>query len=858
MQKSKRFGHIISLSKPPGMQVQKPFKCPTSLPSPRKGSKKFSFSLRSPHDKESDLILIKRKFLNKSKQTKSTSNYLSFANPINRISITKKNTLNTNTSIKSQLMLASVDYSTDNKIIKDILVQKKKGLNIAGQSLQPSHIREISTSLKTRHNPKKSSVTTLSTRKNSSEKNSCRSLIRGTSLYNKLLKNKKLLNKINVNKSISQNINHNLNKKKISSTTASSPVNSNKHMSMMMYSKRKLIKNKTSQNSKTSLHKTIKSVERLDKKNKPVSNSNSNSSTKNYNQPQKKASSSVVQNKQVYKKKMDVLINNSLKEIDKIKQNFKKHFSSNNSPKYITRDKKPMSNEMLPNPSISTLSSSNIDNSYYLSQSNKISQFIKQSYQKNKKYPETTINFYKYGRLIGQGAFGKVNLGLNVLCGRIVAIKSFNKHKLKKNEESKKKIFYETNLMKKLNHPSITKILEVFETDKYILIIMEYINGGNLYSFVKKRRHLTEKTAKFLFKQIIQGIKYMHQNHIVHRDIKLENILIDLNNNIKICDFGIGKVLSENNSILYDQCGTPMYIAPEILLCRKDKGYEAYPVDIWSAGIALYIMLSGNLPFTVNCQSRTKTRDNNTNELQLAIISKDPKPITDISPEAQDLLKGLLDKNPKTRLTPDQILNHPWLREDLSGEKYHLFTKAEMIMLSKTYIDYRYAKVEDLKENFTISNLNSDEALNNLKNNETKSLILAPYNSIITDQLEFELGICEDLPIQNNIVQFSNRIKEYNMNYELNNNGELDNGVLINSKFDMENMVTESIYYYEEEKSMKTGGKVPNKKVDEESLLKKIEKLGYDRSYVLNCIKNNQLCYATAVYYLLKNYEHID
>ena len=134
--------------------------------------------------------------------------------------------------------------------------------------------------------------------------------------------------------------------------------------------------------------------------------------------------------------------------------------------------------------------------------------------------------------------------------------------------------------MKKLNHPNITKILEMFEDDKYILIIMEYINGGNLFSFVKKRRKLSEKTAKFLFRQIMLGIKHIHSQKIVHRDIKLENILIDFNNNIKICDFGIGRILDEPGELLYDKCGTPMYMAPEILLSNKEKGYPSSNTSI--------------------------------------------------------------------------------------------------------------------------------------------------------------------------------------------------------------------------------------------------------------------------------------
>ena len=293
------------------------------------------------------------------------------------------------------------------------------------------------------------------------------------------------------------------------------------------------------------------------------------------------------------------------------------------------------------------------DSFYYLKESQKLSEYIKNYYKENKTYPETNLNFYKYGRLIGQGAFGKVNLGLNVLTGRVVAIKSFNKSNLKSNSENLNKILYETNLMKRLNHPNITKILELFEDEEYILIIMEYINGGNLLSFVKKHRKVSEKTSKLLFKQIILGIKYIQEQNIVHRDIKLENILIGLNNNIKICDFGIGRVLSSPDELLFDQCGTPMYIAPEILLSSKKKGYKGFPVDIWSSGIVLYILLSGTLPFSFKNtsfffeQSDETLIDedkNNSVELQYNIINKDPKEIENISDEAKDLLKKNIKK----------------------------------------------------------------------------------------------------------------------------------------------------------------------------------------------------------------------
>ena len=543
-----------------------------------------------------------------------------------------------------------------------------------------------------------------------------------------------------------------------------------------------------------------------------------------------------------------------------------------------------------------TLSSLTHDNNYYFSQYLKLSKFIKNFYKENNEYPNTLLSFYKYGRLIGQGAFGKVNIGLNVLTGRIVAIKSFNKQTLlNQGKENKEKILYETDLMRRLNHPNITKILELFETEKYILIILEYINGGNLFSFVKKRRKLNEKTAKFLFKQIIQGIKYIHNNHIVHRDIKLENILIDLNNNIKICDFGIGKILENpNDTILYDQCGTPMYMAPEILLSNRNQGYEAYPVDIWSAGIALYIMLSGTLPFSLSKNNDSENismegeRKNNL-ALQYSIIHNDPKPVEKISAEAQNLLSGLLNKNPKNRITIDEILNHPWLKNcNEDNNKFNLFTKAEMILLSKTFVDYRFANIENIKENFTLSNLNKDDInYNNNVNIETKSNILAPYNTIrqifinnnnnsfdnMNNDFE-ENEIFNDLKnkeikIRNGILLFSNKVREFNMNYELNNNGECDNGILINMKTDS-NFLNSTINNesnlnnnnnennFEEEFYNENKKKNINEKQREENILNKIENdFGYKKEYVKKSIENNDLNHARAVFYLMMNYEHI-
>ena len=564
--------------------------------------------------------------------------------------------------------------------------------------------------------------------------------------------------------------------------------------------------------------------------------------------------------------------------------------------KKSTHNRNTEQNFVLNNRTNTSVLSTMKDSNYYSHECEVLSKYIKDYYKQNSCYPSTDLSFYKYGRIIGRGAFGKVNIGLNILTGRIVAIKSFNKKNIV-NESSKKKILYETNLMRGLFHPSVTKILETFESEKYMLIIMEYISGGNLQNFVKKRRKLCEKTAKILFRQIIQGIKYIHSRGIVHRDIKLENILLDLNNIIKICDFGVGKLIKPS-TILKDQCGTPVYMAPEII---KGEGYHGFPVDIWSAGVALYIMLSGSLPF-----NKDKEHD-----LEFSILNNNLKEISDISEDANNLLKNILEKDPNKRFTANQILEHPWMNTNLNDEenndydynneiknvnKYHLFTNAESILLAKTHIDYRNAQKKDLAENFTIKNLYTMDEKNK-KNVDTKSAILAPYNSMLSDYEDSEENFNannskknnksknnpydlldnynNELEIKNGLIKYHGKAKEFNMNYELNNNEEIDNGMLINSKNELISTEEEkdnnekNIYLVKNNNIInKIKTNIQNKKKHRPSspyrpppinqtFVKMVSDLGYDDEYVIKSLEKNELNHATAVYYLLSNYENV-
>ena len=232
------------------------------------------------------------------------------------------------------------------------------------------------------------------------------------------------------------------------------------------------------------------------------------------------------------------------------------------------------------------------DSSYYQQEQKKISEEIKEYYRINKKYPKSCINYYLYGRQIGHGAFGQVNLALHIASGRLVAIKIFAKKNLK-NTRAKEKIMTEIETLSNFHHPFINQILDHFETETHIFIVMEYV-CGDLLGFIRKRAKLSESVSKIIFKQLIEGLKYIHKKHYVHRDIKLDNILIDLTNTIKICDFGVSKHFDDKNEIMYDHCGTPAYIAPEIF---EHTGYKGPACDIWSAGVTLYYMLAGEQPF---------------------------------------------------------------------------------------------------------------------------------------------------------------------------------------------------------------------------------------------------------------------
>lgn len=169
-----------------------------------------------------------------------------------------------------------------------------------------------------------------------------------------------------------------------------------------------------------------------------------------------------------------------------------------------------------------------------------VMQLVYDSFKNKGVPPITLISFYRIGKMLGRGAFGKVNLAMHKLVRKLVALKSLNKVQLT-DEAHKAKLMKEVNLLLKLRHNHVVKIYETIETEKHIIIVMELCAGGDLLNYVRKRRRLKEPYAQKIFKQIIDGLCYIHAKQIAHRDIKLDNILLDGKGNVKIGDFGVSR-----------------------------------------------------------------------------------------------------------------------------------------------------------------------------------------------------------------------------------------------------------------------------------------------------------------------------
>ena len=254
---------------------------------------------------------------------------------------------------------------------------------------------------------------------------------------------------------------------------------------------------------------------------------------------------------------------------------------------------------------------------------------------------------YVFGKLLGQGSFGTVRLAHHKITGHKVAIKSYERAKFK-DEAQVKRCRQEIDLMKTLNHVHIVRLFEVFETSKRIHLVMEAASGGNLCAYVKSRKRLPESEAVRIFYHLALAIDYLHANGIVHRDVKLENVLFDSNRVIKLVDFGFSVRAYDKPLRVF--CGTPSYMAPEIV---RRKEYIGFPVDVWSLGVLLYAMLVGRFPFTAKTYP----------ELYKKIAGGAFQIPEGISGSVRDALRRMLTLAPEQRATIAELKAHRMLTE---------------------------------------------------------------------------------------------------------------------------------------------------------------------------------------------------
>nr|ACJ48972.2 cold-induced CIPK [Lepidium latifolium]AUQ44337.1 CIPK [Lepidium latifolium] len=298
---------------------------------------------------------------------------------------------------------------------------------------------------------------------------------------------------------------------------------------------------------------------------------------------------------------------------------------------------------------------------------------------------------YEVGKLLGQGTFAKVYHARNLKTGDNVAVKVIDKDRVLKvgmNEQTKREI----SVMKLLKHPNIVELHEVMATKSNIYFVMEYVKGGELFNKVSSGK-LKEEVARKYFQQLVHAVDYCHSRGVCHRDLKPENLLVDEEGNLKVSDFGLSALADSRrqDGLLHTTCGTPAYVAPEVI---SRKGYDGFKADVWSCGVILFVLLAGYLPF----------RDSNLMELYKKIGKAEVKFPSGFAPGARRLLKRILDPNPNTRISTEEIMQSSWFRKGLQEQKESVDEETEVDVET-------IANVSGEKEKKRCINLNAFEII---------------------------------------------------------------------------------------------------------------------------------------------------
>ncbi|GLJ23287.1 hypothetical protein SUGI_0440580 [Cryptomeria japonica] len=298
----------------------------------------------------------------------------------------------------------------------------------------------------------------------------------------------------------------------------------------------------------------------------------------------------------------------------------------------------------------------------------------------------TRVGKYELGRVLGEGKFSKVKYARNMENGESVAIKIMEKDTLLK-QKMVQQIKREISTMNLIKHPNVVQLHEVMASKKRIYIVLEFVMGGDLYNKITHHGRLKENEARKYFQQLITAVDYCHSRGVSHRDLKPENLLLDSYGNLKVSDFGLSALPQQvrEDGLLHTACGTPNYVAPEVI---NDKGYDGATADLWSCGVILFVLMAGYLPFD----------EQNIMILYKKICKADFKHPLWFSSSAKKLISRIFDPNPKTRITVPEIIKNEWFQKDYMPPKFQEDENVGLNEIDVVFSDSEEHLVTEIKE----------------------------------------------------------------------------------------------------------------------------------------------------------------
>ena len=409
------------------------------------------------------------------------------------------------------------------------------------------------------------------------------------------------------------------------------------------------------------------------------------------------------------------------------------------------------------------------------------------------------IGQFILGEKLGQGTFGVVVLGTHQLTGEKVAVKILEKEKIIQ-EADKTRIEREIKILKNMRHNNIVHLYDVKETASSLYIIMEYVQGKELFDYIVDKKRLSEIEACNFYQQIISGIEYLGKIKVVHRDIKPENLLLDNKKKIKIVDFGLSNIYP-NNELLKTACGSPCYAAPEMINGELYKGLNA---DIWSSGIVLYAMLCGYLPF----------EDSDNEVLYKKITSGKFKIPKFLSENCKDILHRILNVDPEKRFNIKQIKKHPWfnLINPRINMSEGLLLSVNIVPIDEKILDdmvtqFKFEK-DKIRANLISNNHNhttttyylllakkireGKKSIGDMRSKEFLNYITNPVNLLSTYGYDLNM-----------IIQIRNSVKnKENIEKNIFDNFKTHNGIIMNKTNKYDKQISESKIFFDKDKEV--------------------------------------------------------